>query len=236
MRVYVVDENIQDANNLAIILKQEFGSCLTDVVCLSAWHQFEKMVNFVDSRNLVISPATLLNSPNVESFVKKLNQNSCPVVVYSKDTELCIRAIKYGIFDYILMPFNVEDICACLKRVEKKLNGNLAVSNIVLRDMKGSQVIPIHTIRYIEANGAYSKVYCSDKDLLVCRTLKSFEDEFKEPFIRIHRSFMVNINFIEHFKLTELSLTLGTKLPVSKVGRTRLLTKIPQFNYRDSKL
>ena len=55
-------------------------------------------------------------------------------------------------------------------------------------------------IKYVEAYGDYVKVITDDENHLVLSTMKSFENDLpQEKFIRVHKSFIVNLNKIDKF-------------------------------------
>jgi len=71
-------------------------------------------------------------------------------------------------------------------------------------------------IKWIEAYGDYVKIVTEDDSHLVLSTMKSFEKDLsKEKFIRVHKSFIINIDKIEKFnsKFAEIGVT---KIPLSR--------------------
>ena len=81
--------------------------------------------------------------------------------------------------------------------------------------------VPIEDITYIESLQKKTWFYTEDDGYHSSHTLKSLEDELPSTFIRVHRSYIVNINFIHHLSrdvTSNLLLTLknGATLPVSQ--------------------
>ena len=71
-------------------------------------------------------------------------------------------------------------------------------------------------IKWIEAYGDYVKVVTDEDSNLVLSTMKSFENDLsKDRFLRVHKSFIVNIDKIERFnsKFAEIGVT---KIPLSR--------------------
>ena len=71
-------------------------------------------------------------------------------------------------------------------------------------------------IKWIEAFGDYVKVVTEDDSNLVLSTMKSFENDLsKEKFIRVHKSYIINIDKVERFnsKFAEIGIT---KIPLSR--------------------
>ncbi|WP_332912485.1 LytTR family DNA-binding domain-containing protein [Algoriphagus boritolerans] len=60
--------------------------------------------------------------------------------------------------------------------------------------------VPYSEIVYLKADGLYTKVYTKAKSYLVRDILKSFEEKLPaDIFLRVHKSFLVNISFIASF-------------------------------------
>ena len=82
----------------------------------------------------------------------------------------------------------------------------------------------IENVLYIEGKSNYSIVYLKDsKPVTMAKTLKKFESQLRlHPFLRIHKSFLINKLHLSNKGLNEeylLELTDGTKLPVSRRKR-----------------
>jgi DNA-binding LytR/AlgR family response regulator len=84
--------------------------------------------------------------------------------------------------------------------------------------------IPVRRILYIEANGDYVLIHTPESKYLKDRTMKYWETHLPEDlFVRIHRSFIVNIEYISKIELFEketykVQLTTGTGLKASAAG------------------
>ena len=77
-------------------------------------------------------------------------------------------------------------------------------------------------IKWIEAYGDYVKVVTEDASNLVLSTMKSFENDLsKERFIRVHKSFIINIDKVERYnsKFAEIG---PTKIPLSRNKKENL--------------
>ena len=133
-----------------------------------------------------------------------------------------INAIKYAAFDYILKPLNFIDLKEVVNRYEKKVqeenysnrvqtllaNLNLGGdinSKVALPTLSGFKMEKINHIIYCEADENYTKIFTAQGEMiLVSKTLK-FVEELLPPdfFFRIHKSFLVNLNYIKSYDRTD---------------------------------
>jgi two-component system LytT family response regulator len=72
---------------------------------------------------------------------------------------------------------------------------------IALPNREGYEFTLVNSILYCTAEGAYTKVYLTEKrSLLISRTLGDIEEMLPpEIFIRIHHSTIVNLNAVTHY-------------------------------------
>jgi DNA-binding LytR/AlgR family response regulator len=87
--------------------------------------------------------------------------------------------------------------------------------------LPGIEKCPVDSIVYIEGRGNYSVIHLKDhQQVVMAKTLKKFEAQLRmNPFIRIHKSYLVNKNNIPAFETKgaiEIPTALGTPLPISR--------------------
>ena len=121
-----------------------------------------------------------------------------------------LKAFKLSAVDYLLKPINPLELKNAVELVKKKKNQieNLIALKRNLEQQDATLGIPVsgkilfvnsNDILYLKAEGAYTQIIKTDNSsLLVSRNLKSFEDnlEFDSKFMRIHKSYIVNTNYI----------------------------------------
>lgn len=92
---------------------------------------------------------------------------------------------------------------------------------IPLKDKEAIYFINIDEIEYCEASGTYTKFFLtSDRELLISSPIKFYEESLKDfAFIRVHNSFLVNLNNIIRFERRDggvIVMKNGSRVPVSK--------------------
>lgn len=105
---------------------------------------------------------------------------------------------------------------------------------LVIKNGRGIQFIPLEDIAYVVADNNYSKVILSEGgELLVSNTLKCFEKELRSfEFIRCHKSYLVNIEYIDELRCNgenKLRLSINQVIPVSREGLKRIKKKMVTF-------
>ena len=115
-----------------------------------------------------------------------------------------------------------------------KTNNNIIIKKQKLNKLSvpiitGYLLIDYDTILYLEANNTYTTFHLTDDLMLTAsKNLGYFEEKLiKEPFIRTHHSFIVNLTKVKEFKNIsdrgEVILTNKQSIPVSRNRKDMLL-------------
>jgi two-component system LytT family response regulator len=174
-----------------------------------------------------------------------------PVIVFATAfDEFAIKAFEMNAVDYLLKPFSKErfgqSIEKAKERIATKTNNAMVLKNlagsvykedtfldrIVVRTGSKIKVIPVNTIKYLEAQDDYVMIYTSDGKYLKQQTMKFFEKQLDtNKYIRVHRSYIANIEMINQIEPYEkesyiAKLADGSKIKVSANGYRKLREKL----------
>lgn len=119
-----------------------------------------------------------------------------------------LEGFKLNAIDYLLKPFSYEEFLKAAGKAHKKAELEAAALPTIeannqflfLKSEYKIRRINFNDILYIEGLKDYIKVYISgeDKPVLSLNSMKSLETKLpEEKFMRVHRSFMVNLDKIE---------------------------------------
>lgn len=114
---------------------------------------------------------------------------------------------------------------------KKKLSRIQDVLNMIISDdaehmyiqIDGNQVDTFDII-YIQADGSYSNIFLIQKKIYLCAYLKNILDRLPDNFIRVHRSYVINMRYIKTFENDVI--TLGNeKIPLSRKYKNDFIRK-----------
>tara|TARA_B100000780_G_scaffold275102_2_gene241142 strand:+ start:1528 stop:2277 length:750 start_codon:yes stop_codon:yes gene_type:complete len=152
--------------------------------------------------------------------------------------EYAIKAFEVSAIDYLLKPIQIEKLENAIEKVKKRLHAgavrdrlktlelNLDAGNIqkvALPVSDGLVFIAVEEIDLLEADGAYTQVYLTNKtSILVSKKLRYFEDllEGISTFFRVHRSHIINIDRINKYSKAESYLYLANGMNI-KIARDK---------------
>ncbi len=167
-----------------------------------------------------------------------------PVVIFTTAYDkYAINAFEQNAADYLLKPFSEErfnkainkalDLLNNYNNENSKVNIELEekITRIVVKNNNTIEIIPLDKIMYLEAQDDYIYIYTEKGRFLKKDTIKKYENLLSESFIRTHRSYIVNINFIDKLELLSkesyvILLKDKSKVKVSKSGYKLLKSKL----------
>ncbi|SHJ52390.1 DNA-binding response regulator, LytR/AlgR family [Arenibacter nanhaiticus] len=158
----------------------------------------------------------------LHQYIKKL-----PLfIAVSKTKEYAYEAIKSQCYDYWLLPYNEYDIRKSLFKLNLKLGEEQKPPTLLLQSYKDCRYLNTEEIVYLQADNNATDFYMVDGSIISAyKTLKTFENNLPENFIRIHQSFIINISYISRINYGKGICTLKHnkhQLPFSKTYRNNI--------------
>ena len=181
--------------------------------------------------------------PKINGFEMLELLDKTPSVIFTTAfDEYAIKAFETSAVDYLLKPFTEERF----EKAISKWKGSIDLNNsaialvessnkqpdehlrIVVKDKGVITVIPIDDVFSLEAYDDYVKVHVKDNYFLKKKTMNYFEQTLSpKDFVRIHRSFIININHLTKIEAFEknnyrATLTNGNVVPISRTSYSEL--------------
>ena len=176
-----------------------------------------------------------INMPDLNGmdFVKSLTVP--PLVVFTTAySEYAVEGFRVNSVDYLLKPFGLQDFQRAANRLKERLELPTATAQVSAGQVVGSSDAPmssdvlflktdyrivkvnISDIRYIEGMSEYLKVWLDTdaKPIITLLSMKKMEERLPANFMRIHRSYIINLNKIEEVNKNRVILDKDTYLPI----------------------
>lgn len=132
---------------------------------------------------------------------------------------------------YLLKPFTLDSLKTAvffgLKRHWEKISkGNQSKGSLKVMDKGYLVPVPYSEIVFLKADGLYTKVFTKAKSYLVRDILKSFEEKLpSDKFLRVHKSFLVNVGHIASFNAKKINLG-ETNIPIRRGLYKELMSRL----------
>ena len=158
--------------------------------------------------------------------------------------EYAIKAFEFSAIDYLLKPLRPNKVKEALEKATKSLSQNqlqqrlLELKNSLSSDKFSKLALPVEDgvlfvkldeIYVLEADGMYTTFHLTQsRKILISKPMKYFSDllENKELFYKPHRSFLVNLKYLQKVVKKEgtyLEIENEMRIPVSKEKKEELI-------------
>jgi len=214
MKALIIDDEYAGRNTLLTLLRQH---CAKEITEIATTDNLEDAKFFLETHayGLVFLDVQLKNKSGFD-LVKYIPDYS-KIIFVTAFSEYAIKAIKNRAFDYLLKPVDPDELKDCVLLCSQKLQQTL--KQYLPIKVKGRTVpVELSNIVFIKAKGPYAEIQqTTGKVYLTSQTLKTLFPKLNEQFIRVHKSFIVNRNYITGFNQKELFLNKSC-IPLSRNG------------------
>ncbi|WP_143883543.1 LytR/AlgR family response regulator transcription factor [Chryseobacterium binzhouense] len=148
-------------------------------------------------------------------------------------SQYSLQALNKSASYYILKPIDIQELIVAVNKVAESIHNKEEINRnkvllenlklkpekqqLILPTLQGFDVVKTEDILRLQADGNFTQVYLTDGSRkMVCRFLKHFDDLLEHPFIRVHRSHIINSNFVKSYhKSGTATLLDNTEIEVS---------------------
>ena len=238
----IIDDEGHCLQTLSLLLKRHCPEVEVKGLCKSAAEGLEMIRG--QAPQLVFLD---IEMPNMNGFMmlEQLQEIPFAVIFTTSYDQYAIRAIRYSALDYLLKPVDPTELQAAIRKFSQQhpatataqirhlldqVNGKgTALSKLAVPTTEGFEFIPVAQLIRCEASDNYTHFYLlGGKKIIASRTLKEIEEQLKPflHFIRVHHSFVVNLNQISKYVRGEgghLIMSDESAVPVSRSRKESLL-------------
>jgi len=177
-----------------------------------------------------------IEMPFIDGFhlLESLDQK-IEVIIISGNSNNALKAFDYGVTDFLLKPLNIDRFDNAIMKVLKKHynKGNKIEEDLdflMVRSNMKNKRINIKEIKWVEALGDYIKIITDKEEVIALSTMKSISDKLpNDKFLRIHRSYIVNLNKVEKFGCTTVEID-EHQIPLSRKQKPKLEFLLEKVN------
>ncbi|WP_292889508.1 LytTR family DNA-binding domain-containing protein [Nonlabens sp.] len=156
------------------------------------------------------------------------------VIFVTGQTKYAFKAFDYAAIDYLQKPIKKDRFLYAVERaiLAQKMKTELIEDRgefIFVKSNLKKRKVYLKELKYIQALGDYVKLITDEDNLIVLSTMKSFESTLpEEDFLRIHKSYIVNLRKVEKFNSKAVELS-NEVLPLSRNRKSELVEALSQF-------
>lgn len=218
-----------DDEPLALVVIEKFSQHLPEWKLLATFTDVTLAIDFVKS-NAIDLVLTDINMPDINGlqFVRELKDEKPQVIFITAHKEHALDGFDLDVTDYLMKPISLERFQKAMNKATKlvQLNKTSFVPEpinhvpdyfFVYSEYEQIKIL-VADILYIEAMGDYVKIFLKSqiKPVLTLERIKNLMDTLSVAgFVRIHRSYIINLSFIEAKQKSKVRIN-NTWLPIGE--------------------
>ncbi|SHG40043.1 two component transcriptional regulator, LytTR family [Flavobacterium frigidimaris] len=179
------------------------------------------------------------NAFDVLEACKDLHFETIFVTAFS---EYSLKALNQSAAYYLLKPISIEELIVAVNKVHHQImnyeifnRNKIIVENfhetkpekqqVILPTLEGFEVVKMEEIVRLRGNGNFTDLFLNNGNKkMVCRFLKHFSEILPLPFIRVHKSHIINMNCVKSYnKGGIITLNDGAEIEVSSTYKEEFL-------------
>lgn len=184
-------------------------------------------------------------------LLTEIPEKDFEVIFVTAHNEYMLQALQYSAADYLLKPVDEDRLIEAIQRVEKKMQsgrkewtetlmhnlsktGNPSEMRLCLPTLKGFIVVKLDDIIYCEAERSYTIFHLDGKrTVMVSKSLIEYDNLLQDTqFIRIHKSFLINLHHVKEYQRGEGGLVIMTdnaEIEVSRRKKEFFMTRMKEL-------
>lgn len=247
LKAIIIDDEPDCCESLATLLER---FCPEVQIASTSYSGAEALTAILEIKPHLIFLDIEMPYMNGFELLEKLPVIDFDVIFTTSYDQYAIKAFRFSALDYLLKPIDREELQKAVQKVLNKKQNQLpqqleillqkinhtnnAVQRIALPTMEGLQMVAINSIISCASDGNYTIFFMKDKQkLIISRPLKEVEEMLEDYlFLRVHNSYIVNLNEISKYVKGEggyLIMTDGSTVDVSRSRKELMLKKLQPY-------
>ena len=187
-----------------------------------------------------------INMPDINGVQLVRSLSHPPLVVFTTAySEYAIDGFKLDAVDYLLKPIGFDDFLKAANKVNRYFAMSAASQPMSAEQSKGicrdclyvksdyrMLRIPVDSIKYIESMSEYVRIFVEDnpKPIVSLLSMKKIEESLPSAdFMRVHRSYLINLNKVKEVSKMRIVYDGGVYVPIGEMYKEQF------FDYIDKR-
>lgn len=220
IRIAICDDEANIRAYLSSLIRAQ--SCPCEIVeyvsaddCLADHREIDLL--FLD---IELAPSgSRLDGMALAGQIRERASGTQPVIIFVTGYERYVfDAFDVGAFQYLLKPVDEEKFAQVFSRAVAQIGTAKEKPGrvLTLQSANTSKTVPLDSIYYIESSNHKVELHLKDGEFACYAKIGDLELELQDQFFRIHKGYLVNLSYVDGYSKTEVTLTNGERLLLSK--------------------
>ncbi|NLF36642.1 MAG: response regulator transcription factor [Clostridiaceae bacterium] len=237
LRIAICDDNSRDLSHITSLVESYKKNKKTDIVYMS----FHNAIDLLESLkkkecDLLLLDVLMPGFNGLQAAHELRKQNDkIEIIFLTSSPEYAVESYNVRAHHYLLKPATEDKLFPLLDKLIEKLKK--PEEAIIVKSSSSVFTIPYKNIEYVEINAKTIYFYLTDNDVKkVSGSMAEYEALLlkRSGFIKVHRSYLVNLHWVQQLNQKELITLTGRKVPIARTVYTQIRTAYTQFLFKEA--
>ena len=220
IKIAICDDEKNIRNYLMSLIREQNAECeITEYASADEYLSsgLEHDLLFLDIE--LKGSASGMDGMGMARQIRGMGEIKQPVIIFVTGYEKYVYdAFDVDAFQYLVKPVNEQKFAEVFSRAQDKIlsEAEQKKKTLVIQYAGANKAIPLDNIYYMESQSHKIVLYTKDGKVEYYAKIGELEEELQGQFCRIHKGYLVNLSCVDEYSRTEIMLTNGDKLPLSK--------------------
>lgn len=203
---------IIDDEPLAAQLLASYASKVDDLEIVGVFHNPLSALNVLKTASIDLILLDIQMPELSGTQVAKIINRKIEIIFTTAYPDYAVEGFELKALDYLVKPISFARFINAIDRLRRiQESSPLTLSNhadvLFVKSEYRLQKIDTQNILYLQGNGDYCNIVCTDKKVLTLEKLNSFEGRLSsKQFIRVHKSYIVSLNKIDYIEKKRIKI------------------------------
>lgn len=233
IQIAVCDDDERELSRLLELISEYRQAHGLDFVCKPFNNGLDLLANLKGGEySLILLDVLMPGFDGIQTAreIRTADQN-VKLLFLTSSPEFAVESYAVGAFHYLLKPANVERLFPILDQAFANATRPDDV-RLTVKSKTGLTSIPLSRLEYVEVLSRMVGFHLTDGSVLeTAGTLAAYEDELlvRPEFVKVHRSYLVNLAQVETLERTEAITRQNHRIPVSRSLHAQVKEAYLQF-------
>ena len=158
----------------------------------------------------------------------KIVGNKMKYILTTAYSEYALEGYDHNIVDYLLKPISFDRFNKSVLKARERfpLAEAIEVGHFFVKSSGHQHRINFDDVLYVESIKDYVNIKTESQEYIVLDTLKSLENQLPAKFVRVHKSFILNVDKVKSLNSKKIIINSEQEIPIGEMYRSNFLDKL----------
>ena len=237
MKIAICDDDKRELQQIAALVENYRKERKAELTCVVYQSATELLVSMGRTEYDVLLLDVMMPGVNGIQAAREIrdSNDAVEIVFLTSSPEFAVESYTVRAYHYLLKPLTKDKLYPILDKLSNHFKDEEAVLHV--KSQTSIFNVPYSKIEYVEVNAKTLYFHLTDGSIrAVYGSLSLYEKQLlsRPGFLRVHRSYLVNLSWVRELRQKELLMESGGHVPISRSAGAAVRTAYTRFLFHES--